>query len=45
MHPDIRAARIRAAMRLILCNLIGVMDFAVVDAACVDVEREAEQSL
>src|SRR3546814_1194811 len=45
VHPDPRAARIGAAVRLVLRNLVRVMNLAVVDAAGVYVEGEAEQRL
>ena len=36
---------VTAAPRLVLRDFIGVVDFAVVDAAGVDVERQAKQRL
>ena len=48
VHPQLRAGvgsviqPVRAAMRLVLGDLVRVMDLAVVDAAGVDVEREAQ---
>ena len=45
MHPEMRAAVVAAAARLILRDFIGVMDLAMVDAARVDVERQAKQRL
>ena len=49
MHPDLRARMSRhvepatTAEGLVLRDLIGVMDFAVIDAAGMDIEGEAEQ--
>ena len=43
MHPDSRAAIRSAAVRLVLRDLVGMVDLAVVDPAGVDVERLAEQ--
>ena len=45
VHPDARAAVVATTPRLVLRDFIGVVDFAVVDAAGVDVERQAEQRL
>ena len=45
MHPDARAAVGTTFMRLILRDFIGVVDFAMVDAAGVDVKWQAEQRL
>src|SRR3546814_5505692 len=43
VHPQSRAARVAATMRLVLRDLVRMVDFAVVDAAGVDIERKAEQ--
>ena len=49
MHPDARAAvgrhiqPVGAAERLVLGDFVGVMDFPVIDAAGVDIERETQQ--
>ena len=45
MHPKLCAAVVTAAARLILRDFIGVVDFAMVDAAGVDVKRQAKQRL
>jgi rhodanese-related sulfurtransferase len=45
VHPKSGAAVDTAAARLILRDFIGVVDFAMVDAAGVDVKRQAEQRL
>src|SRR3546814_2092421 len=43
VHPDPRTARVGAAVRLVLRDLVRMVDFAMVDTAGVDIERKAEQ--
>ena len=43
MHPDIGTSARTMLMRLILRDFIGVVDFAMVNAAGVNIERKAEQ--
>src|SRR5690606_24748827 len=45
VHPQPRAAVVRAAVRLVLRDLVRVMDLAVIDTAGMDVEGKAEQRL
>ena len=43
VHPEVGTAMVRTGACLVLCNLVRMVNFAMVDAASVDVEWKSEQ--